>query len=215
MTSHQKRKSHCGDKTILWPSYLHNGISYTGKMTSLHWIGAQSTKAYSQKPQFRTAELTYILSRVVRLLHQSLGMLYKLFHVSIAAGVLWGTRGMFNSIPQLFVNVLMMEPTYPGPLLDIISSGLPKIVQADFLACVTGGLDSEVSSSMMGNWLYLSMIHRYFFLLVSRRAVDIDCQGRDDISWAIRGYLWLFDWNFWHVSQLLHILLMWSLMFGQ
>ena len=29
--SYQNRKSHCGDKTILRPSYLHNGISYTGK----------------------------------------------------------------------------------------------------------------------------------------------------------------------------------------
>ena len=41
MPSYQYRKSHCGDKTILRPSYLHNGISYTGKMTSLYWIGAQ------------------------------------------------------------------------------------------------------------------------------------------------------------------------------
>ena len=40
MSSYQYRKSHCGDKTILWPSYLHNGISYTGKMTSLYWIRA-------------------------------------------------------------------------------------------------------------------------------------------------------------------------------
>ena len=40
MTSYQYRKSHCGDKTILRPSYLHNGISYTGKMTSLYWIRA-------------------------------------------------------------------------------------------------------------------------------------------------------------------------------
>ena len=40
MTSYQYRKSHCGDKTILRPSYLHNGISYTGKTTSLYWIGA-------------------------------------------------------------------------------------------------------------------------------------------------------------------------------
>ena len=39
MSSYQYRKSHCGDKTILRPSYLHNGISYTGKMTSLYWIG--------------------------------------------------------------------------------------------------------------------------------------------------------------------------------
>ena len=41
--SYQYRKSHCGDKTILRPSYLHNGISYTGKMTSLYWIRAQTT----------------------------------------------------------------------------------------------------------------------------------------------------------------------------
>ena len=55
MTSYQYRKSHCGDKTILRPSYLHNGISYTGKMRSLYWIGAQqvnpgqvnSTQAFS------------------------------------------------------------------------------------------------------------------------------------------------------------------------
>ena len=39
MISYQYRKSHCGDKTILRPS-LHNGISYTGKMTSLYWIRA-------------------------------------------------------------------------------------------------------------------------------------------------------------------------------
>ena len=41
MTSYQYRKSHCGDKRILRPSYLHNGISYTGKTTSLYWIRAQ------------------------------------------------------------------------------------------------------------------------------------------------------------------------------
>ena len=38
MSSYQHRNSHCRDKTILRPSYLHNGISYTGKMTSLYWI---------------------------------------------------------------------------------------------------------------------------------------------------------------------------------
>ena len=40
MLSSQYRESNCGDK-ILWPSYLHNGISYTGKMKSLYWIRAQ------------------------------------------------------------------------------------------------------------------------------------------------------------------------------
>ena len=46
MTSYQYRKSHCGDKTILRPSYLHNGISYTGKMTSLYWISPQVAEIF-------------------------------------------------------------------------------------------------------------------------------------------------------------------------
>ena len=41
MPSYQYRKSHCGDKTVVRSSYLHNGISYTGKTASLYWIGAQ------------------------------------------------------------------------------------------------------------------------------------------------------------------------------
>ena len=41
MSSYQYRKSHCGDKTVVRSSHLHNGISYTGKMSSLYWIGAQ------------------------------------------------------------------------------------------------------------------------------------------------------------------------------
>ena len=40
MTSYQYRKSHCGDKTILRQSYLHNGISYTGKTAYLYWFRA-------------------------------------------------------------------------------------------------------------------------------------------------------------------------------
>ena len=40
MTSYQDRKFHCGNKTILRQSYLHNGISHTGKTTSLYLIGA-------------------------------------------------------------------------------------------------------------------------------------------------------------------------------
>ena len=43
MSSYQYRKSHCGDKTVVRSSYLHNGISYTGKMSSLYWIGVPIT----------------------------------------------------------------------------------------------------------------------------------------------------------------------------
>ena len=41
MSSYQYRKSHCGDKTVVRSSYLRNGISYTGKITSLYWIRSQ------------------------------------------------------------------------------------------------------------------------------------------------------------------------------
>ena len=40
ISSYQYRKSHCGDKTVVRSSSLLNGISYTGKMSSLYWIGA-------------------------------------------------------------------------------------------------------------------------------------------------------------------------------
>ena len=55
MTSYQYRKSHCGDKTILRPSYLNNGISYTGKMTSLYWI---RTLVFSLMCAWTTVEQT-------------------------------------------------------------------------------------------------------------------------------------------------------------
>ena len=32
------RKSHCGDKMVIRFSYLHSGISYTGKTSCLYWI---------------------------------------------------------------------------------------------------------------------------------------------------------------------------------
>ena len=53
MSSYQYRKSHWRDKTSLWPSYLHNGISYTGKMTSLYWIRAQAALWHTSPSQAR------------------------------------------------------------------------------------------------------------------------------------------------------------------
>ena len=53
ITSYQYRKSHCGDKTILRPSYLNTGISYTGKMTSLYWIRALDPITWSVNTHLR------------------------------------------------------------------------------------------------------------------------------------------------------------------
>ena len=52
MSSYQYRKSLGGDKTVVRSSYLHNGISYTGKMSSLYWIGAQVLFHHSISPYF-------------------------------------------------------------------------------------------------------------------------------------------------------------------
>ena len=41
MPSYPYKIAHCGEKTVVRSSNLHNGSSYTGKMTSLCWIRAQ------------------------------------------------------------------------------------------------------------------------------------------------------------------------------
>ena len=38
ISSYQYRKSHCGGKTVVRSSYLHNRMSCTGKMASSYWI---------------------------------------------------------------------------------------------------------------------------------------------------------------------------------
>ena len=66
MSSYQYRKSHCGDKTILRPSYLHNWISYTGKTTSLYKSGPRASAVmvltlFSQNMILRWAVWDYAL----------------------------------------------------------------------------------------------------------------------------------------------------------
>ena len=53
MSSYQYRKSHCGDKTVVRSSYLHNGISYAGKMSSLYWMRALGPVSISDKTSNR------------------------------------------------------------------------------------------------------------------------------------------------------------------
>ena len=50
MSSYQYRKPHWGDKTVVRLSYLHNGISYTGKTTSLYWIRALESPGVNPPP---------------------------------------------------------------------------------------------------------------------------------------------------------------------
>ena len=73
MSSYQHRKSHCGDKTILRPSFLHNGISYTiwnrkkhisSSMPSHIFIGPHPTLIFPmESPTYTITETTSTSSR--------------------------------------------------------------------------------------------------------------------------------------------------------
>ena len=65
MSSYQYMISHCGDKTVIRSSYLHYGISYTGKMSSLYRIRAQRVNWH----QNDTGSFYIIL-----LMHQAISM---------------------------------------------------------------------------------------------------------------------------------------------
>ena len=65
MPSYQYRKSHCGDKTVVRSSYLHNGISYTGKITSLYWI---STQVVYHEKEMPLKSRPYLSSKVRQIL---------------------------------------------------------------------------------------------------------------------------------------------------
>ena len=74
MSSYQYRKSHCGDKTVVRSSYLHNGISYTGKMSSLYWIGVQVAEIL---PYIRTRIYPFYIVNIMGvddLMHQGQGI---------------------------------------------------------------------------------------------------------------------------------------------
>ena len=71
MSSYQNRKSHCGDKAVVRSSYLQNGISYTGKMSSLYWIRALHSLS-------STSGIHKALSICIRQTHQLISLM--LFH---------------------------------------------------------------------------------------------------------------------------------------
>ena len=85
MTSYQYRKSHCGDKTILRPSYLHNGISYTGKMASLYWI-----RALMNMHSFRVL-LCFVISQFYTMTSSN-GNIFRV--IGLLCGEFTGPRGI-------------------------------------------------------------------------------------------------------------------------
>ena len=64
MLSYQYGKSHCGDKTIIRSSYLHNGNSYTGKTTSLYWITALGNYFFSTENSLQWLPRIVMVSQI-------------------------------------------------------------------------------------------------------------------------------------------------------
>ena len=91
-SSYQYRKSHCGDKTAVRSSYLHNGISFTGKMTSLYW--------------FNLLPLSWLVQRAVSRL------------VYLFIGNAWQIIGI-ESIPFSNTNRLLMIICYWRPWMTM------------------------------------------------------------------------------------------------
>ena len=77
MSFYQSRNSYYGDKTILWLSYLHNGISYTGKMTSLYGIKAMIIGKHHADPALTTVSHEMILHNVYFNIHIQLQTFYQ------------------------------------------------------------------------------------------------------------------------------------------
>ena len=64
MSSYQYRKSHCGDKTVVTSSYLHNVISYTGKITYLYWFGPLVSETVTKKIRMQLSVISVATTRV-------------------------------------------------------------------------------------------------------------------------------------------------------
>ena len=109
MTSYQYRKSHCGDKTILRPSYLHNEISYTGKMPSLYWIRA----LVPRYPHMSLLRINVIISKYKHFLSRNCSCKSNLLCVAMfveASSICWWGR-----FPRM-----MTAAVYSAPTINLI-----------------------------------------------------------------------------------------------
>ena len=102
-------KSHCGDKTVVRSSYLHNGISYTGKISSLYWIRAQAISTGNLHPVSSISGrfIKHILTRC-HLYKKKTFSLKQIFHWVSCVTVYWNWNVniwmKFSSLATLKVN---------------------------------------------------------------------------------------------------------------
>ena len=103
MPFYQYRISDYGDKTILWPSYLQNVISYTGKMTSLYWFSPQASMWWKQD------EISLSFALVQKMAWYQAGHKPNQTHDALVDLVYLG-QALTKSVGPLMVNLVFFLP---------------------------------------------------------------------------------------------------------
>ena len=123
ISSYQYRKSYCRDKTVVRSSYLHNGISYTGKMASLYWTNLpESTTMTCQIEEVVVCCLSE--SNPINLCHPCNSLCAKFFREKIniftfyAISPHWYDTGCWNTSSN------MKTRTCPFYIVNIMAAGV-------------------------------------------------------------------------------------------
>ena len=124
ISSYQYRKSYCRDKTVIRSSYLHNGISYTGKMASLYWTNLpESTTMTCQIEEVVVCCLSE--SNPINLCHSRNSLCAKFFREKIniftfyAISPHWYDTGCWNTSSNTWHSILMCnKSTSAGTSLE-------------------------------------------------------------------------------------------------
>ena len=156
MTSYQYRKSHCGDKTILRPSYLRNGISYTGKMTSSYSIGALDTSCW----------YTFLSRQFCR--HNN-----TMAPFSAEAGVFWENKAGICVTPGPQFNIKMLSYQYRKS-----HCGDKTVVRSSYLH---NGISYP---GKMSSLYWIGPQNKCPWLLIPYHHQDLSSQGNDHLLWT-------------------------------
>ena len=126
MIFYQYRKSHCGDKMVIRSSYLHNGISYTGKVTSLYWIrGAFQKRIWALntlRPRQNGRHFPDYIFKCI--------LLNEIVWITIKNPLKFVPKGPINTIPAL-VQIMAWRGPGDKPLSEPMLISLPTHI------CVT------------------------------------------------------------------------------
>ena len=152
-TSYQYRKSHCGDKTILRPSYLHNGISYTGKMTSLYWIRALNAGSIKLQNMGVCIKLFWFLytpwkETSLSLTHWSLARLISILKIWFPRIFLTNIKSISNLFPT---GLPTDSQNLLRSLLDVVMGNV-----ANSIWYITSSMDNGLFITKAVGLLYIS-----------------------------------------------------------